>query len=166
MTDFLHDAGTNGFVSTPVKIIDGAGSDTSISGLTNGSAFTGATARNQASFGNAQFGYVWFNIVSAGWTPTAGGAITGWFLLSTDGGTTYEQIVASPSTSNPALPRPPDFVIPFEAAALSAGWVRFASSLVQIPWTSFKVVIQNNTGATLGTGGHTIYLGPVADKFV
>jgi len=103
--------------------------------------------------------------VRSGWTPTAGACITGWFLQSTDGGTTFEALVASPSTTVPAVARPPDFIIPFEAAALSAASVKFAMGPVPLPWGSCKVTVQNMTGATLGTGAHTIYCGPVADKY-
>lgn len=171
MTDFLHDAGTNGFTTTPFQLFTSG--DTGLSALASGSAVTSAHGGalttgifKQTDFGNAQIGMIWFTIVTAGWTPTAGGSIPGWWLMSSDGGTTFEQVVATPSTTQPALPRPPDFIIPFEAAALTAGWLRWAIPPVPLPWTAAKCVVQNLTGAALGTGAHTITCGPVADKFV
>ena len=173
-TDFLHDAGTGGFIVTPFALINGAtGNDTGINALTNGSAVTSAHGGALTTgifsltgdFGSAQLAEIWFNIVTAGWTPTAGGFIPGWFLTSTDGGTTFEQAVASPSATVPAVARSADFFIPFEAAALTAGWVKFANGPIELPWQPSKVIVQNMTGATLGAGAHTIYCGPVADKY-
>lgn len=171
MTDFLHDAGTNGFIVTPFALMNA--SDTGLNGLTSGSVVTSAHGGalttgifTQTDFASCQLGMIWFNIVTAGWTPTAGGCIPGWFLLSTDGGTTFEALVAAPSATVPAVPRPPDFIIPLEAAALSAGIVKMANPPVNLPWAACKVVVQNMTGASFGAGAHTIFCGPVADKFV
>jgi hypothetical protein len=168
MTDFLHDPGTSGFIATPFALFNA--SDTGLNALTNGSVVTSANGGtsgvfSQTNFANAQLCEIWFNIVTAGWTPTAGGCIAGWFLMSTDGGSTFEAMVASPSSTAPAVARSPDFIIPFEPAALSAGIVKFAQGPVPVPWTSCKVTVQNMTGATLGAGAHTIYAGPVADKY-
>lgn len=171
MTDFLHESGTNGFIVTPFQLFTSA--DTGLSALASGSAVTsahgGGSANGifkQSDFGSAQFGMIWFTIVTAGWTPTAGGTIPGWWIMSSDGGTTFEATVAAPSATVPAMPRPPDFVIPLEAAALAAGALKFALPPAPLPWTSAKCIVQNLTGAAFGTGAHTITCGPVADKFV
>lgn len=171
MTDFLHEAGTSGFIVSPFQLFTSA--DTGLNALTSGSVVTsahgGATTNGiftQTDFANGQVGQVWFTIVTAGWTPTAGGVLAFWWLLSSDGGTTFEALVASPSATVAALPRNPDFQIPLEAAALSAGALKFAVGPVPLPWTSAKCVIQNQTGATLGAGAHTVTCGPIADKFV
>lgn len=171
MTDFLHEAGTSGFIVTPFQLFTSA--DTTLNALASGSVVTSAHGGalttgvfKQTDFGSAQLGQIWFTIVTAGWTPTAGGCIPGWFLMSSDGGTTFEALVAAPSATVPALPRPPDFIIPLEAAALAAGALKFANPPCPLPWTAAKCVVQNMTGAAFGAGAHTITCGPVADKFV
>jgi hypothetical protein len=172
MTDFLHEPGTSGFIVTPFQLFTSA--DTGLNALASGAAVTsahgGGTTNGifrQTDFGSGQYAEIWFSIVTAGWTPTAGGCISGWWLLSSDGGTTFEAVVAAPSTTVPALPGPPDFVIPLEAAALSAGILKFARPHpVPLPYSAAKCVIQNNTGAAFGAGAHTITCGPVADRFV
>lgn len=172
MTDFLHDAGTNGFTTTPFQLLTSA--DTGLSALASGGVVTSAHGGalttgifKQADFGSSQLGMVWFTIVTAGWTPVgAGASFACWWLMSSDGGTTFEALVASPSATVPALPRPPDFTIPVEVAALAAGALKFAIPPVPLPYTATKFVIQNMTGAATGTGAHTVTCGPVSDKFV
>ena len=160
-TNFLHAAGTSGFIVTPFTLISG----TELSNITNGnciiSAASGTSGKfSQTDFVSAQYGLIWLTVVTAAWTPTAGGNLTGWFLNSGDGGSTFEA-----QTANVAFPRPPDFIIPFTAAALNIGDKIFASGLVPLPYNTVKVYIQNNSGTTTGTGNHTITCGPVADQY-
>lgn len=168
-TNFLHATGTNGLLATAFTIMDG----TDLDSVTNGSAVTSATGVhstgkfNQTDTGSAQFGYVYLTVGNPGWTPTAGGCLTGWFMISTDGGTTFETSQATASTTVAAVARPPDFIIPLEAAAMTAGTLKF-SPLVKLPWTTCKALIQNNSGATTGNGGTThatISILPVADQY-
>lgn len=160
----LHAAGTNGFIVTPFTVI----SSSEFSALTNGSGVVSANSGSsgkftQSNFGNAQFGFFYLTVVTAGWTPTAGGCISGWYELYTDGATTLETLRATPSSTVAAFPRPPDFSIPLPAAAMSAGDVYF-SQRVALPYAGCKVYVQNNTGATTGTGNHTITCCPIGDQ--
>lgn len=170
-TNFLHATGTSGFIVTPFALLNA--SDTGLNALTNGSAVTSAHGGggtngifNQTDFSHAQYGYIWLNIVTAGMTPTAGGNLTGWWLQSTDGGTTFEGKEATASSTVPALGRAPDFVLNLYegGAALAAGDVKF-SGVVRLPYLSCKCLIQNNCGVTFGAGAHTLFCGPIADQY-
>lgn len=159
-TNFLEAAGTNGFTGTQAVTI-------TLSALASGAAATGSTVFSSATLSGAMKCQAWFTVVTAGWTPTLGGVITGWWLLSTDGGTTFETLRATPSTTVLALPRPPDFIIPvYEGGtALSAGDIKWANGPFRYPYVGAKVVLQNNTGAAFGTGVHTLNIGGVADQY-
>jgi len=168
-THFLHATGTNGLLVSAFAIVD----STDLDSLTNGSAVTSATGVHsngqfsQTDTGSAQYGYVMLTVGNPGWTPTAGGCLTGWFMLSQDGGSNFETSNATARTTEAAVARPPDFVIPLEGAALSTGTFRF-SPLIRLPWTSCKTLVQNNSGATLGNGGTThatLKIIPVADQY-
>lgn len=171
MANFIHAAGQNGFIKTPFQLITAA--DTGINGLTNGSALTSAHGGalttgvfSQSDFGNAQYARLWLKIVTAGWTPTAGGNLSGWWLISPDGGSTFEAAEATPSTTVPALGRPPDFVINlYEGGAALAAGDQKMSQIVPLPYESCKLLIQNNSGVTFGAGAHLLLCGPVADTF-
>lgn len=163
-TQFLDAGGTNGFIATPFNL-----QTTELNAVINGSAATssvGGTSGvfSQTNFANGIWGLIWF-ISGGAFTPTAGGCISGWFLQSTDGGTTFEALVATPSTSVAALPRAPDFIIPLDAAANSSGQIKFCSGFVKLPWPSCKVVLQNNSGATLPSTGNSVVCGPVATQY-
>lgn len=160
MTNFLLATGTNGFLATPFDL-----ESTELNALTNGSTAVSSVVNStgimsQTDTAHAPQGAVWF--ASGGtFTPTAGGHLDGWFLRSSDGGTTFEKVVAN----NP-LPRAPDFVIPLFNAAYAVGELAFASGVVVLlPWESFKVLIQNNAGVTLPATLNHIKLGPVALQY-
>jgi hypothetical protein len=160
-TNFLEAAGTSGFIATPTSVT------ITLSALASGSAATGSTVFSQSTVGGAQKCQAYFTVVTAGWTPTAGAVMACWWLMSTDGGTTFETVRATPSTTVAALPRPPDFLIPCYqgGTALSAGDVLFANGPFRYPYVSAKVVLQNLTGVALGTGVHTLNIGGVADQY-
>lgn len=163
-TNFLDAAGTNGFIATPFNL-----QTTELNAQTNGAASTSSVGGSSGKFSQTDFasgiwGLIWF-ISGGSFTPTAGGVISGWFLQSTDGGTTFEALVSTPSTTVAALPRAPDFIIPFDAAALASGNIKFCSGLVKLPWPSCKIVLQNNTGATLPATGNIVVCGPVATQY-
>lgn len=165
-TNFLHAAGTNGFIVTPFELFNNT--DAAFDALANGNCVTSANAGSsgkftQSDFGSAQWGYIYFTVGDVAFTPTAGGCLTGWWILSPDGGSTYEN-----TDSNVAIPRPPDFIIPFPAAALNTGDKIFAAGLVQLPWAHCKVYVQNNSGVTLGNTTTThakLHCAPVADQY-
>ena len=161
--DLIYDTGTNGYVATLTLT---SGSD--LASLASGGAvtLTGGGSAGVSSQSNTASGLqaeIVFKTVTASFTPTAGGCITGWWLKSYDGGTTYETTPATPSTTVPALPRPPDFIIPLDAVALGTSAVKFSNPCVPPPGT-FKVLVQNNSGAAFGAGNYTLTMYVYAKK--
>jgi len=168
-TNFLHAAGTNGFIATPFALLNA--SDTGMNALASGGAVTSANGGtsgkfNQTNFAAAKKGLLYFNVVTAGFTPTAGGCIAGWWLHSPDGGSTFESLVSTPSATVSAVARVPDFIIPLYqgGTALAAGNIIF-SGVIDLPYDTVKCVVQNMSGAAFGAGAHTIFCAPVADQY-
>ena len=156
-TNFLHTPGTNGFLVTPLAATSG----TDLSGIANGSTATCTPVLNQTSLGSAQRGLIYFSVVTAGPTVTTAGAnLTGWYLHSPNAGTTYEG-----TQLNAALARPPDFIIPLPSATLVTGVVYFASGIPNLPYDTFKLYVQNNSGTALTSNNHVISIAPVADSY-
>jgi hypothetical protein len=165
-TNFLDSAGTNGFIATPFNLLS-----TELNAITSGSAFTSSAGGTSGVFtqtntANAMWGSLYFTTGTAGVTPTTGGLIAIWFLLSPDGGTTFETPKATPSSSVSALSRSPDAVITFDAATYSSGNIAWCQGrVIRLPWESFKVFGQNLTGTTLAASGNLIKVGPVATQY-
>jgi hypothetical protein len=167
-TNFLEAAGTNGFVAAPANLLS-----TEINTLGSGSAAissVGGTSGvfSQSSFSNCPWLSIYF--VSGGaFTPVVGQCLYGWFVLSTDGGTTFETQVATPSTTVLALSRNPDFIIPLDNAAYASGNIRWCQGrFVKAPWESFKIIVQNVGGASpvaLPASGNLIKAGGVAIQY-
>lgn len=152
------DAGTNGWVTTPVNLLTSELNSLASGGAATSSVGGSSGVFSQSSFSNAPLGEIWFT--SGGtFTPAAGGYLAGWFLKSTDGGTTFETIVATASTTVAALSRQPDFTIPLDNAAFASSNIRFGS-IVNLPAPSAKVVLQNLTGGSLPASGNKITAGP------
>jgi len=166
--NFLHTAGTNGFLSAQ-RVVTWA---TSLNGLASGSrAISDATADtglfSQSSFSNAPMALAWFTCITTGWTPTAGGVFACWWKLSTDGGTTFEtDSRTTPSTTVPAMARPPDFLIPVYTGgtAISANDIMFSQPF-PTPWPYAKLIVQNMTGAALAAQAHTLTIAGVCDGY-
>jgi hypothetical protein len=142
---------------------------TELNSLANGSAATSSVGGTsgvftQTNFANAIWSEIYFTAGGA-FTPTAGGFIAGWYLKSPDGGSTYESAISTPSTTVMALPRSPDFIIPFDAVALAANNQKWGQSYFKNPWPTCKVLIQNLTGAALYSSGNLIKAGPVATQY-
>lgn len=141
-------------METPISIIGVS----ELNALANGNTVTGSAGGSGGIFSATQIknlaaGEV-FLTCAGSFTPTAGGCISGWFLRSSDGGTTFEK-----TTSNTALARPPDFIIPLNAVATVSGDVYFAAGEIRLPSCPFKVYVQNNAGVSLGASNHTMSLG-------
>jgi hypothetical protein len=164
-TNFLDAPGTNGFIATPFNLLT-----TEINTLGSGSAATssvGGTSGvfNQTNFANGIWGSIYFTSGGA-FTPTTGQALLGWFLISPDGGTTFESVIATPSTTVAALSRTPDFVIPLDNAAFASGNIRWAQGrYVKLPWESCKILVQNTGTTALPASGNIIKCGPVAVQY-
>lgn len=159
---FTYAPGTNGFTTTPFNLLSselnalGSGvTATSSVGCTSGVC-------SQTNTGNAIWGSIWF--VSGGaFTPVAGQALACWFLVSSDGGTTFELDV-----SNTQLPRAADFTIPLYNSAYASGNLAFAQGRrVLLPVESFKIKCDNlGTSATsLPATGNLIKLGPLEVQY-
>ncbi len=108
---------------------------------------------NVSNTGQGMRGDLFLTLGAIGSALSAGAVLTGWFLKSFDGGTTFET-----SVSNAALAKSPDFFINIPATTISAGSVYATSgtSGVTIPGLPFKLFIQNNSGQTFASSGSTL----------
>jgi hypothetical protein len=165
-SNFLENPGTNGFIATPYNLLS-----TELNTLASGACAVSSVGGTSGVFSQT-------NTASAPWMSiyfTAGGAVTpvtgqlleGWFLRSPDGGTTFETVTATCSTTVPPLPRAPDFIIPLSAAAYASGNIAWANngSLVPAPFESNKVELWNTGTAALPASGNLIKAGPVVIQY-
>jgi len=157
-TNFLDTAGTGGFIQTVFNLMT-----TELNALASGSAATSSVGGTsgvftQSSWSNAIWGSAYF-LAGGAFTPTAGGYLAGWFLLSPDNGSTFETLISTPSTTVLALGRSPDFIVPtYEGGA---AWANTNFRVQQgryckLPWESHKIVVQNLSGAALPATGNTL----------
>lgn len=137
------------------------------SALTNGSAVTSSYWDNDGIIDSPETdqgiqGDLWFQSGGA-FTPAAGGFLSGWFLPSFDGGTTFETAISTPSSTVPALSRSPDFIVPLDNAAYAAGNIRYCQGrfVAPLPTVSFKTLLQNNSGVSMAATW-AIFLAPWA----
>lgn len=156
-TNFLYATGTNGFIVTPYT---DSTLNTAISSLASTNTATSG-ALSQTNNSSAIWAEIAFKSGGA-WTPSSSiiPTMSGWFLHSFDGGSTYEL-----ATANIEMPRPADFVIPFTGGtALASGNYSFATGYVRLPPDSFKIFIRNNAGATT-SASCTLTVGPFAIQY-
>lgn len=159
MSNFIHQTGTNGFLTGTSSGLS-LTSTSEMASLGSSSNLVCSKVLSQVTTLSAQYGYVVLQIGSS-FTPASGGNLSGWFLNSNDGGTTYE---ASPGTAIP-MPRAPDFIIPISTAGATNAAIYYANGpIVPLPYGTFKVVVQNNFGVTMGTSTYLLAY-PVADTF-
>jgi hypothetical protein len=166
--NFLLTGGTNGLFSA-ARTVTWA---TSLNGLASGArAISNATADTgtftQASFNNAMWGMAEFAHITATLAPAIGGALACWFLCSRDNGATYEDESSSaPSTTVPAVARPPDFVVPLYTGAtpIPAGALKWSQRFL-LPNVTAKLVVQNYSGAAFSANAHTLTIFGVADGY-
>lgn len=157
-TNFLYGAGTNGYIATPFTALT-----TELNGLTNGSLTALGAAKTNTQTAQAILGEIWLT-AGGSFTPTAASPnLAGWFSESTDGGTTFETL--SISSSVPV--RAPDFIIPLPAAAITSGMVFNCQGRITRlpPASSWKMMLQNNTGTSLPGTSNTVTVGPVAWQY-
>lgn len=169
--NFLETAGTGGITGT-ARVVTWT---TALAGLAYGGATTSdATADtgifSQSSFGNAPQLMAWFQTGHTNtMATTSGGILACWWLLSTDGGTTFESLVSTPSSSVLALPRTPDFIIPvYDTTALPVDTIKFAQGPFRYPYLGCKLVLQNLSGVAINsaTGGvPTLTVAGVVDGY-
>ena len=161
----LWGAGTsnNGLLQSALTLLS---TESGFNSLANGSAVVSSVGGSSGVFTNANTGQamrgdVYLTLGAIGSALSAGAVVSGWFLTSLDGGTTFENYVAGA-----ALARAPDFIIPLPATTITAGWVYKSNGLhgVTVPAVPFKVVLQNNTGQTFASSSNTLKLAtPTAD---
>ena len=136
-------------------LIGGEWSGTIAAGAALTSSYWNATGvvrpadTNQALFADIMF------LNGGGWTPGVGQTITGWFLRSYDGGTTFESAIATPGTTVSAISRAPDFVISLDNGSYAVGGIRMAPGIL-LPSEPFKTIIQNNGTVATGTAAAII----------
>jgi hypothetical protein len=163
-TNFLNAAGTNGFIAAPFSIV----ASTQLSSLGSGSAVLVSTVFSQTDYSNAPWGSMYFEAAGA-FTPTAGGYLAIWFVLSYDGGTGFEtHNIATASTTVMAMGRSPDVIIPtYEGgAAWASGNRRWNQGrYFKTPWESHKVLIQNLSGVALSANNHIIKAMGMAQQY-
>jgi hypothetical protein len=157
MANFIHQVGTGGYMGSAVSLI--AGSE--LSNLGNNNTVTSTGSFSQSNFVSSPYAYLMLTVVTAGWNVIQSGAnIVGWFLLSEDG------LVFESTITNTALPRPPDFIIPLPLVSpIATGRYFAAGPAVPLPWSPFKVYLQNYTGSATSVNNHTLKALPVADTF-
>src|SRR5712671_4849977 len=150
-TNFLQATGasTAGYFSAVTTLISSELVSLGTSSGTGSTAVSASVFTSSGSFGQA----IWADAVfytGSNLTPAAGAFVSGWWLKSIDGGTTFESTAGS---SNAGLARPPDFVIPVSTTFNSSNQA-FASGIVKMPWPTAKLFVQNNTGVTLATSSN------------
>lgn len=162
-TNFLQATGgsTAGYFSPVVTVIS-----SELVSLASSFVVSGATVfTSSANIGQAIWGEMWVKWGGAGITPAIGAYISGWWLRSPDGGTTFE----TATSSAVSLGRAPDFVIPLSTLAYAATNISYSAGIVKMPWSPFKAFIQNSAGVSFPssvTGGYTvIQVGPVAVQY-
>lgn len=169
-TNFLWYSGVtsnDGLLVASVSLVT-----TELNNLATGSLALSSVNGSSGAFVNTYFGQgmladIFLNCggpALAG-TLSAGANLAGWFLVSPDGGTTYEW--SNGNTQQP--PRPPDFLVPLPAAtSLAAASVFKGAGPIMVPPGVFKIIVQNNSGQTLApstTSSPYIKLAPYAMQY-
>lgn len=165
-TNFLWAPGTsnNGLLASAVTLMT-----TELESLNSAGVIVSSVNGSSGLFTNSNTSQaIWADLFyypgNVGCTPGAGGNLSGWFLTSLDGGTTFELTTVAP-------PRPPDFIIPLPNSAIGGAnsiVYKAAGVSVQMPALEFKILIQNNSGTTLGAGATTapyLKMAPVAVQY-
>lgn len=158
-TNFLAATGTNGFLATAVTAFSSG--TTTMNGIANAAIIISTAVYTQTNTGSGLLGLVSATIGSS-FGPSPGGNISGWWLQSPDGGTTYESTI---------IVRPADWMVPLSTSTSSSsgtvtsGSAYLMSPLCQMPWSTFKVAIQNNAGVTTGTSGNSLAFQTVAVQY-
>jgi hypothetical protein len=148
-TNFLWNPGTsnNGLIASAFDLMT-----TELNSLTNGSYATSSGSFSNSAPAQAIWAQL-FLTLAAVTSTNSGSNVCGWFARSWDG-TNFEQTAQAPA-------RPPDFIFPVFIGAVTGGSVWGSSGLIMLPALKFKVVVQNNLGATLGASANVIKAAPV-----
>lgn len=164
-TNFLWAQGTNGLIASEFTLL---GNTSELASLASGSLIVSSVSGtsgvfNNTNTGQAEFGEVFLVLGSIGSSLSAGANITGWFLQSPDGGTTFESTTLQPA-------RVPDFQIDLASATVASGQAFRANGngpggAVELPALPFKVLVLNNTGQGLNASGNSLKCAPFAEQY-
>lgn len=141
--DFLYD---NSFGTSPFNLLS-----TELNGLSSTHTAVSAGTFSQSNTGGAIQCDIAFVTGTGGFTPTGQTPqIVGWFIRKADG-TNFEALV-----SNTAMPRAPDFYIPFLSshAYAASDLVLAQGARVTLPAETFEVFVLNNTGVALASAAN------------
>jgi hypothetical protein len=159
-TPFLWGLGTsnNGLLASLLTL-----QSTELNSLASGSVALSSVGGSSGKFTNANtgaaiWGELFLTLGTIGSALQSGANVAGWFISSSDSGSTYEKSSAAPS-------RPPDFIIPLPAATISAADQFKAAGKILLPSVQFKVLLQNNTGQTFASSANTLKLAPISVNF-
>lgn len=162
MTNFLWNAGTSntGLLTSATTLLT-----TEMNSLANNATALSSVGGSSGVFTNSStaqgmMGEIYLTLGAIGSGLSNGACLPGWFLVSPDGGSTFENVV-----SGSAMARPPDFVVPLPATTITAGWVYKSASFVMIPALEYKVFVQNLSGQSFAASGNTIKIAPYAISY-
>lgn len=155
----VHSAGSSGFLATPFPVF----STSELASLVNFGYVVSSSSFKQSNTLSAIQGSVYFlNTSTAGVQQAVGANFCGWFLRS-DASGNFEAF-----STVAGVPRPPDFIIPLPSTTitLSTSGIYCSAGYPPLPWENFKVLFQNNSGATLGSTCGQLFIGPLADDAI
>lgn len=136
---------------------------TELNSLANGSVALSSVGGSSGKFTNANTGgAIWAELFltlgAIGSALSPGANLAGWFILSSDSGSTYEKSSVAPA-------RPPNFLIPLPATIITAADQFPSAGKVLLPSVQFKVLLQNNGGQSLASSANTLKLAPISVNF-
>ena len=155
----VHSAGaSSGYLVAPFALT----STTMLSLAGSGGFFLSTASFNQTNTGGGVQANIWYSANTTSPQQLAGSNLAGWFVLA-DASGNFEV-----NSTVAGMARPPDFIIPLPSTSTSIGasGLYFAQGNPILPWSNFKVFVQNNLGLTLGTTFGQLFCGPLADDLV
>jgi hypothetical protein len=163
-TNFLLAPGTNGStIATPLVWMT-----TELNALASGACATSSVGGssgvyNQTNTSNAPTALSYLTSGGA-FTPITGQGLYVWFLHSYDGGTHFEALKSTCSTTIPPLARPADMIIPFVNAAYATSDLVWGP-VGQLPWDSYKIEVWNIGTTALPATGNVLTAFPTALQY-
>jgi hypothetical protein len=159
-TPFLWGLGTsnNGLLVSLLTL-----QSTELNSLTDTSISLSSVGGSSGKFTNSDTGgaiwgemFLTLGAISSALNP--GANVAGWFIKSSDSGSTFEKSSIIP-------PRPPDFIIPLPEDTISSADEFTAVGKVLLPSVQFKVMLQNNTGQSFASSANLLKLAPISVQF-
>ena len=160
-TNFLDAAGVNGFIATPFPLLSNE-----LNALANNTSALSSVNGSSGVFSSANYAQaIWAQLyltLGGSITCLAGDLIAGWFIMSPDGGSTFEITVSANDQ-----PRTPDFRIPFTANAYTSGQIILVDGITRIPSWSHKIFVMSHIqgGALPAVNTNIIKAAPFAIQY-